>query len=312
LQNERYMAITAKDVQNLRAKTGIGMMECKKALTEANGNEEEAIKILREKGLAVAAKKASRIAAEGVVDILHCKECNTAVMLEVNIETDFAAKNEMFANFVKDLMKIILDKKPANVEELMKLPFNNELDVEAALKEKIFTIGENINIRRFTIVEGVLSTYVHGKGSIGVIVKLKDGCGTSDLVYEAAKNVALQVAAMNPAYLNKEDVPQSIVDNEKAIITAQIENDEANSKKPANIIEKMVTGRIGKYFDNNCLMLQGYVKDDSVNVAGYLKQVSAQVGATVDVDSFVRFEKGEGLEKKEEDFAAEIEKLAKI
>jgi len=303
------MAITAKQVSDLRAKTGIGMMECKKALTEANGNEEEAIKILREKGLAVAAKKSTRIAAEGVVDILYCSECKTAAMIEVNIETDFAAKNETFRTFVQDLLKVILKNKPADMDAFMALPFADGLTVEGALKDKIFTIGENINIRRFTIVEGVVSTYIHGKGSIGVIVKMAEPASDAPLFAEAAKNVALQIAAMNPAYLDKDSVPADVVENEKEIIATTIKNDEANAKKPANIIEKMVVGRLGKFYETNCLLLQGYVKEDNMSVEKYLASVAAEIGSPCKVESFVRYERGEGLEKKEDNFAEEIAKL---
>lgn len=302
--------ITAKAVQALRQKTGIGMMECKKALVEADGNEEEAIKILREKGLAVAAKKSSRIAADGLVDILSCPEKNITAMIEVNTETDFAAKNEVFGKFVRDLLEIIVDKRPANMEELLALDFGNGFTVDGAIKDKVFTIGENIGIRRFVIVEGDVATYIHGKGQIGVIVKLaKSDISSKPEALEAARNAALQIAAMNPLYLDKDSVPASVIENEKEIISAQISADEANSKKPANIIEKMVSGRINKYFDTNCLLLQEYVKDDSMKVGKYIESVAKELGGELKIDSFVRYEKGEGIEKKEEDFAAEIAKL---
>ncbi len=306
----KYMAITAKQVADLRAKTGLGMMECKKALTEANGNEEEAIKLLREKGLAVAAKKSSRIAAEGVVDIMVSDDAKTAAMIEVNIETDFAATNAVFGAFVKDLLKIIIEKKPADVAQLLALPFNEELTVEGAVKDKVFAIGENINIRRFTIVDGNVATYVHGKGQIGVIVNMKDSDACAkDEFKTAAKNVALQIAAMSPAYLDKDSVPASVVEGEKEVILAQIKNDEANSKKPENVLEKMVMGKINKFYTQNCLLLQEYVKDDGVSVGKYLENTAKDLGATVEVAGFVRFEKGEGLEKREDDFADEIAKL---
>ena len=304
------MAITAKQVADLRAKTGLGMMECKKALTEANGNEEEAIKLLREKGLAVAAKKASRIAAEGAVDIMISDDGKTAAMIEVNIETDFAATNAVFVGFVKDLLKIILANRPANVEALLALPFNSELTVEGAVKNKVFEIGENINIRRFEIVDGNVASYVHGKGQIGVIVNMKDSdASAKDEFKAAAKNVALQIAAMAPAYLDKASVPASVVEGEKEVILAQIKNDEANAKKPEAVLEKMVIGKVNKYFTQNCLLLQEYVKDDGVTVEKYLASVAAELGAPVEVASFIRFEKGEGLEKREDDFADEIAKL---
>ncbi|MBR5459814.1 MAG: elongation factor Ts [Clostridia bacterium] len=304
------MAITAKQVADLRAKTGLGMMECKKALTEANGNEEEAIKLLREKGLAVAAKKASRIAAEGAVDIMISEDGKTAAMIEVNIETDFAATNAVFVGFVKDLLKIILEKRPADVAALLALPFDSELTVEGAVKNKVFEIGENINIRRFVIVDGNVASYVHGKGQIGVIVNMKDSdAAAKDEFKAAAKNVALQIAAMSPAYLDEASVPASVVEGEKEVILAQIKNDEANAKKPESVLEKMVIGKIKKFYTQNCLLLQEYVKDDGVTVEKYLAGVAAELGASVEVASFIRFEKGEGLEKREDDFADEIAKL---
>lgn len=304
------MAITAKQVADLRAKTGIGMMECKKALTEANGNEEEAIKILREKGLAVAEKKSSRIAAEGLVDILYCEETKTAAMIEVNIETDFAAKNALFGQFVKELLNIILKNRPATLEELLALPYNGELTVDAAVKDKVFTIGENINIRRFVLLSGEIATYVHGKGQIGVVVKMADSpvFGKPEFA-EAAKNVALQIASMSPLYLNKEDVPESVIQTEKEIISVQMKNDEANAKKPEAILQKMVEGKIQKYFSRNCLVLQEYVKDESLTVGKYLEGVGKEIGGSVTIESFVKFEKGEGIEKKEDNFAEEIAKL---
>ena len=307
------MAITAKDVNDLRQRTGIGMMECKKALTEANGDPEEAIKILREKGLAVAAKKSSRIAAEGVVDVAVSADGKTAAIIEVNIETDFAAKNEVFQNFVGDLLKILLAKKPANLEEFLALDFDGTLTVEGAVKDKVFTIGENINIRRFQIVEGNLNYYVHGKGQMGVVVV----CDCDDAVFgtekfkEVSKNVALQICSMSPLYVDKADVPASIIEEEKAVITATIKNDPKNANKPANIIEKMVEGKAGKYYETNCLLCQDYVKGDGVTVGKYIESEKAALGGDLKVLSFVRWEKGEGLEKKEEDFAAEIEKLTK-
>ena len=304
------MAITAKQVADLRAKTGLGMMECKKALTEANGNEEEAIKLLREKGLAVAAKKASRIAAEGAVDIMISEDGKTAAMIEVNIETDFAATNAVFVGFVKDLLKIILEKRPADVAALLALPFDSELTVEGAVKNKVFEIGENINIRRFVIVDGNVASYVHGKGQIGVIVNMKDSdAAAKDEFKAAAKNVALQIAAMSPAYLDEASVPASVVEGEKEVILAQIKNDEANAKKPESVLEKMVIGKIKKFYTQNCLLLQEYVKDDGVTVEKYLAGVAAELGASVEVASFIRFEKGEGLEKREDDFADEIARL---
>ncbi len=304
------MAITAKDVQELRAKTGIGMMECKKALTEANGDMDEAIKILREKGLAVAAKKADRIAAEGIVDIAFCEECRTAAMIEVNIETDFAAKSDAFTSFVKELLAIILDKRPASTDELMALPFSADMNVEAALKDKIFTIGENISIRRFVIVEGATSSYIHGKGTIGVVVKMADPQSDNALFVEAAKNLALQIAAMNPTYLDAASVPASVLQSEKEIVMAQMADDPKAAGKPQQILDKMAEGKLKKFFTANCLVDQEYVKEDKMTVSQYLASVAKEIGAPVACASYVRFERGEGIEKKEEDYAAEVAKLA--
>lgn len=302
------MEISAKVVAALRAKTGIGMMDCKKALVEANGNEEEAIKILREKGLAVAAKKASRIAAEGLVAIQLDAETNTAAMIEVNIETDFAAKNAVFGEFVNDLLAIILKTRPATVEELLKKEFKDGLDVEAALKDKIFTIGENINIRRFVIIENAAASYIHGKGNIGVVVKT-DKILDNAAFAEAAKNVCLQAAAMKPQYLNPESVPANVVENEKEIIASQIKNDEKNANKPEQVIAKMVEGKLRKFFSVNCLTEQEYVKDGSMTVGKYLASVAKEIGEEFAITGFVMYEKGEGLEKKEDNFAEEIAKL---
>jgi len=302
------MEITAKAVAALRAKTGIGMMDCKKALVEANGNEDEAIKILREKGLAVAAKKSGRIAAEGLVSILLDAETHTAAMIEVNIETDFAAKTPVFVEFVDELLKIILKTRPASVEELLKKDFKDGLDVEAALKDKIFTIGENINIRRFVIIENAAASYVHGKGSIGVVACLSKPA-TNDAMAEAAKNVCLQAAAMNPLYLDPASVPADVLQNEKDIIATQIKNDPANAKKPEKVIGMMVEGKLKKFYTINCLTEQAYVKDDKMTVGKYIASVAKELGDDFTVSNFVRYEKGEGLEKKEDNFAEEIAKL---
>ena len=301
------MNFTAKDVSELRAQTGIGMMECKKALTEANGDKEEAVKILREKGLAVAEKKASRIAAEGIVDILS--EGNLTAMIEVNSETDFVAKNETFRNFVKDLLKTILAVKPADVDALLAAKYVGTDDtVEAILKDKIFQIGEKLSIRRFTIVEGLANSYVHGGGTIGVIV-YGDATTSEDAAKEIFKNLALQAAAMSPKYLDKDNVPTEAVDAEKEIVLAQIKNDEKNANKPEKVLQMMVNGKLGKFYETNCLMEQEYVKGDKESVAKYVADAAKAAGGNVTVKGFVRYEKGEGLEKREDNFAEEIAKL---
>ena len=305
------MAVSAKDVSALRAKTGVGMMDCKKALEESNGNFDEAIKLLREKGLAVAAKKADRIAAEGIVDILYDEKSQTAVMIEINAETDFVAKNDVFQSFVKECLRVVLKEKPVDVADLMNKPYDGGNTVDAALKDKILVIGENMSIRRFVIVEGILSMYIHNKGAIGVIVAVNadEKILADEGFNEFKKNLALQIAAMNPAYIAKDEVPASVIAEEKEIIATQIKNDEANAKKPANVIEKMAEGRVGKYYENNCLLEQIYIKDDKITVGSYIENYKKQTGGTVSVAKFYRFEKGEGIQKREDNFAEEIAKL---
>ena len=303
--------ITAKDVAALRAKTGLGMMDCKKALVEADGDMDKAVQILREKGLATAAKKESRIAAEGIVDILV--KGNVAAIVEVNTETDFVAKNESFKTFVKELLETIIDKKPATLEALMATAFaGTSATVEAALVEKIAVIGEKISIRRFELVEGTLSTYIHGAGTTGVIVKFTtDVDATTPAFAEFAKNIALQLAAGNPPqYVNIEDVPQSAIDEEKAVLVAQAKNDPKNANKPEAILEKMVSGRLGKFYERVCLVEQAYVKDDDLTVGKYVAATAKELGGNIKIDAFVLFEKGEGIAKREENFAEEIAKLA--
>lgn len=302
--------ISAKDVAALRAKTGCGMMECKKALVEAEGNMDEAIKILRERGLQVAAKKADRIAAEGIVSIKEGNGC--AAMIEVNSESDFVAKNEKFKDFVDTLLDTIIENKPASVEALLECKISGKDEtVDAAMKEQIFIIGEKLNIRRFVIVDGVVSTYVHGGGSIGVIVKFNvEGISADNAeLIDCAHNVALQCAAMNAIYANKSDVPQSALDEEKEVLMTQIANDPKNENKPAQIIEKMVLGKLGKYYETYCLTEQLYVKDDSMTVSKYMDSVAKNIGGKISLDSFVRYEKGEGLQKREDNLAEEVAKM---
>ena len=301
--------ITAKDVAALRAKTGIGMMECKKALVEANGDVEEAIKILRKRGeLKAEAKTASRIAADGIVDIM--KEGDVTAMIEVNSETDFVAKNASFQEFVKNLLKTIIANKPADVDALMASTYvDGSATVDAKLKEMIFVIGEKLSIRRFVVVEGLTSTYIHGAGTIGVIVSFDSDVADKDGFADFSKNIALQVGAYPTPYLNRESVPASVIEEEKSILMAQIANDPANAKKPAQIIEKMVTGRISKFYDNNCLLDMAYVKEDDIKVGKYVENTAKELGASIKIKSFEHFEKGEGIQKREENFADEIAKL---
>ncbi len=306
------MAFTAKDVQALRERTGVGMMECKKALTTAEGDMDKAVEILREKGLAAAEKKSGRIAAEGVVLAMRDEASEIGVVIEVNAETDFVAKNEKFMDFVNACAKTVAANKPATVEELLAMKMvGSETTVEEELRDKIHTIGENMKIRRFTYAEGALTTYVHGGGRIGVMVTFDtDLAGKEDFeVY--AKDVAMQIAAINPTYLDKADVPADIIEHEKEILRAQIANDPKLSGKPAQIIEKMIDGRIEKFFKENCLNGQAFVKDGDINVAQYTEQVASRLGGSIKITSFVRFEKGEGLEKREDNFADEVASMMK-
>ena len=305
-------AITAKDVAELRKKTGCGMMECKNALVEANGNMDEAIKVLRERGLAVAAKKADRIAADGLVDTLTVGD--VTAIIEVNTETDFVAKNESFREFVRGILATIIAKKPADVAALTACQYaDTDLTVEAKMKEMIFTIGEKMDLRRFDIINGTTSTYIHGNGSIGVVVSFDadDAAKNNAGFAEFAKNIALQVAAYPVEYLNREAVPASRIAEEREIIMTQINNDEKNAKKPEQIKEKMVDGKIGKFFEANCLLEQGYVKDDALSVQKYVEASAKEFGGNITVTGFVRYEKGEGLEKRQDDFAAEVANMVK-
>lgn len=307
-------AITAKMVADLRAQTGCGMMECKKALTEANGDFEEAVKVLREKGLSVAAKKATRIASEGVVDIMLSEDGKTAAMIEVNAETDFVAKNEKFQDFVRGLLKTILAHKPADVEALKALPYpDSDFTVEGKLKDMIFTIGENMNIRRFLIVDGVLSSYIHGKGTTGVIIKFEadDACVANEGFAEFAKNIALQVAAMPVLYLNKESVPAADLEAERQIQLTLMKNDPKNATKPEAILHKMIDGKMNKFYEKNCLTEQAYVKDDALSVGEYVAATAKSFGGSIKLAGFWIYERGEGLEKKEDNFAEEIASLMK-
>ena len=290
---------TAQDVKDLRERTGCGMMDCKKALTESNGDVEKAIEFLREKGLAAAAKKAGRIAAEGIVDVYVNEDATVGAVIEVNSETDFVAKNDDFKAFVAKLAEIVAKENPADVDALFALTYEGEMNVEAALKDKILTIGENMKIRRFHRFEGKVAAYVHGGGRIGVL-GLIEGDDTN-----AAKEVAMHIAAINPLYLSEEVVPAEDVEKEKKIIIAQIKEDPKNASKPDNIIEKMVGGKINKFYEQSCLLQQEFCVNPDFKVGAYLDSKG------VKLLDFVRFEKGEGLEKKEENFADEVASMIK-
>lgn len=303
--------ITAKDVAELRTKTGAGMMDCKKALVEANGDMEEAAKLLREKGLAAAAKKQSRIAADGLVSVY--KTDKETIIIEVNTETDFVAKNETFQEFVAEVLKIIATKHPETVEELSNEKYNDDMTVAEKIQELVFIIKEKITLRRFAIVEGLTSTYIHGNGSIGVIVKFDadDAAKNNDGFAEFAKNIALQVAAYPVFYVDRTEVPENVLAEEKEIIRAQIANDAKNANKPAAIIDKMVIGKLGKFYETNCLVDMEYFKEDKMTVGQYIAATEKALGGKIAIKAFCRYEKGEGIQKREENFAEEIEKLTK-
>ena len=305
-------AITAALVKELREMTGAGMMDCKKALSATDGDMDKAVEFLREKGLAAAAKKAGRIAAEGLVTAKNTGK--KACLVEVNSETDFVAKNAEFQQYVSDVADQVMKSEAATIEELLAEPWalDPSLTVEQELSEKIARIGEKLSIRRFAKVEtdGAVVTYIHGGGRIGVLVEADTTEGENAAVQEALKNVAMQIAALRPQYVSRADVPGDFIEKETEILKAQIMNDPKEAAKPEKVIAGMIQGRIAKEMKEFCLMDQVYVKaeDGKQSVGQYLDQVSKAVGSKVTVKNFVRFETGEGIEKKEEDFAADVAK----
>lgn len=304
------MAFTAQDVKSLREKTGCGMMDCKKALTEANGDMDAAIDFLREQGLAKAAKKAGRIAAEGIAFATTNEEENVGVVIEVNAETDFVAKNADFRAFVKTLADTVIAENPADVDALAAVKaVGTDVTVADLLQEKIQTIGENIKIRRFARYEGVVVTYVHAAGRIGVMVKFDTTpeIAAKDEFKTYAKDVAMQVAAVNPTYLNEASVPSEDIEHERKILTEQV----INEGKPAQIADKIVNGKIAKFYKENCLVDQIFVKDNDLTVQKYTDKVAKELGGSIAITGFTRFEKGEGLEKRQDDFAAEVASMVK-
>ena len=301
------MAFTAADVKALREKTGVGMMDCKKALTEADGDMERAIDVLREKGLAASAKKAGRIAAEGIVLAYTDEAKKVSVLVEVNCETDFVAKNEKFVNYVTAVAKTIADTNPADVDELLAKPLAGDTrTVQENLQDMVLSIGENMKIRRFERVEGITTSYIHGGGSVGVLVMFDtdDKTAATDAFKVMGKDVAMQIAAMSPAYLDEASVPADVLAHEKEITKAQLAEDPKMAGKPEQVLAKIVDGKIGKYFKENCLLDQAFVKDGDMNVAKYVASVAKELGADIKVTGFIRYAKGEGLEKREDDFAA--------
>lgn len=306
------MAVTAAMVKELRTMTGAGVMACKNALVETDGDMDKAVELLREKGQATAVKKASRIAAEGIVYAV-VKDDSQAAIVEVNSETDFVAKNEKFRTFVADVADHILSSDAADVEGLLEQKWSDdEGSVKDALVSQIATIGENLKIRRFEKIDaadGTVVSYIHGGGRIGVLVQAKTDV-VNDEVKEALKNVAMQIAALNAKYIDESEVDEEFIAHEKEILMAQIQNDPKESQKPEKVIQGIITGRIKKELKEICLLDQVYVKaaDGKQSVAKYLEQVSKSVGSEIKITKFVRFETGEGLEKKEENFAEEVAK----
>ena len=300
---------SAKDVSALRERTSCGMMDCKKALTEADGDFEKACEILREKGLAAATKKAGRIAADGLV--VAKVEGNVGAVVEVNSETDFVAKNQSFVDFVNGCADIVIKNNPSDVDALLALNYG-ERTVKEELNDKILTIGENMTVRRFARLEGALVSYVHAGGKIGVIVKFDTDCADKEGFEEFGKDVAMQVAALNPAYLNKSDVPSDIVEHEREILVLQAKEDPKNANKPEQVLVKMVEGRLNKkFYQDSCLVEQPFVKDGNMTVGQYAAETAKKLGGKIEIVSFVRFEKGEGIEKRQDDFASEVAGMVK-
>lgn len=304
--------ITAKEVAELREMTGCGMMDCKRALVQAEGNKDEAVKILREMGLAKSAKKAGRIAAEGVVKakVVGSK----GVIVEINCETDFCAKSDKFLALVETITDTIMANDVADVEALANVTAaGTDMKVTDLMTEKIATIGENIKIRRFVKMEGTLIPYVHDGGRIGTLVKIETDKPEDAEVLECGKNVALQVTALNAQFVDQASIPADVLANEKEVQMSILkkENAESAKPKPDNILEKMFDGRMRKYYEEVCLADQKYFKEDSLSISQYVASVAKAQGASIKVVSFVRYERGEGIEKKEDDFAAEVAAMAK-
>ena len=302
-------AITAGMVKELREMTGAGMMDCKKALAETDGNMDKAVEFLREKGLAAASKKAGRIAAEGIVTTVVTEDGKSAAIVEVNSETDFVAKNAQFQGYVADVAAQALVSEAKDMDAFLTEPWakDSSLTVAQVLSSQIAVIGENMNIRRFEkiVTDGVVVDYIHGGGRIGVLIEAGAEV-VNDAVKEALRNIAMQIAALTPKYVKRDEIPQEFIDHETEILKVQAKNE--NPDKPDSILEKMIVGRLNKELKEFCLVDQAYVKDGDLTVGKYLEQVSKEVGGKVEVKKFVRFETGEGLEKKEENFAEEVAK----
>ncbi len=303
------MAFTAKDVQVLREKTGCGMMDCKKALVECDGNMDAAVDYLREKGLASQAKKSTRVAAEGTVCAIV--ENGVGAMVELNSETDFVANGDGFKALAAEIASIVASENPADLDALLKAEKDGST-VEEKVQELFLAIRENIKVRRFVRYEGNIVSYVHGGGKIGVMVKFDTDADADDAeVIACGKNVAMQIAAMNPAYLDEASVPADVIEKEKAIMVAQMKEDPKMAGKPDAVYAKIVEGKMGKYFKENCLVEQQFVIDGDFTVGKYVESVGKKIGKNLKIASYVRFEKGEGIEKRVDDFASEVASMVK-
>ncbi len=303
------MAFTAKDVQALREKTGCGMMDCKKALVECDGDMDAAVDYLREKGLASQAKKATRIAAEGTVAVYTADDVGAVV--EVNSETDFVANGEGFKALAAEIAQIVAEQNPADVDALLSCEKDGQT-VEAKVQELFLAIRENIKVRRFARFEGKVASYVHMGGKIGVLVNFETEADiNNEVVATAGKSVAMQIAAMNPGFLDRASVSDEVLEKEKAILIAQMKEDPKMAGKPDAVLGKIVEGKIGKFYKENCLVEQQFIMDGDITVEKYLAGIAKEIGTDLKITSFVRFEKGEGIEKRVDDFAAEVAGMVK-
>ena len=307
------MAFTAADVKNLREATGVGMMDCKKALAASDGDMDKAIEWLREKGLAAAQKKAGRIAAEGMAYAWVCEDCGVGSIVEVNAESDFVAKNDLFVDYVQNVAKVVAKENPADLDALFACKYpGSDKTVLDEQNDKVLVIGENIKVRRFGRYDtGVSIPYVHMGGRIAVLMNLTVGEGfeKNEKVVELGKDLAMQVAALNPQFLDRSQVSEEFIANEKRVRLLQAKEDPKNAKKPDAIIEKIVMGGLNKYFSEICLLQQPFVKDDKVSVEQHVANVAKELGTTITVNGYIRFEKGEGIEKRQDDLAEEVAKL---
>ena len=309
------MGFTAADVKNLREMTGVGMMDCKKALAESDGDMDKAVEWLREKGLAAAQKKAGRIAAEGMAYAWVCPDCGVGSIVEVNAESDFVAKNDLFVDFVHNVAQVVAKDDPADLDALFacKYPGSDKTVLEEQ-NDKVLVIGENIKVRRFArYATGLNVPYVHMGGRIAVLMNLEVGEGfeKNETIAELGRDLAMQVAALNPQFLDKSNVSEEFIENEKRVRLAQAKEDPKNATKPDAIIEKIVMGGLNKYFSEICLLQQPFVKDDKVSVEQHVAAVAKELGTTITVKAYTRFEKGEGIEKRQDDLAEEVAKLIK-